>query len=679
MHNTYSAGVVTAYGAAKKAGYTGTYEEFCAEQAQFAQNAQQVREDKEAVEQTVETFEEATVPAAVQAVTDEGTTQVGRVNQAGSSQVESIGEAGTTQVGNVNQAGSTQVAAVNQAGATQIQAVEDKGDEVIESIPADYTQLSEDVDELKNAVNNNESGTLDYMLTDTIDLLKLIPWNKGSYIDNANGNLVTNSRAYYSDYIPVSDLADEFRLVLTSTNFFKYAQYNSSKEYISGLSVGSALDKSYTFSANTAYIRLSVGAWSGSQTISDYCKTISFFVKPKNDVIKHDFIGYSELSFTKDSYISTPAVSTQNVSTTPASLTGCSCFSVACTKGQIFNITGTPRDNSGTRAVMFLNSANTCIYRNDQTTAFNGDEIVAPENGTLVVNMLMSPKPLAYTGFKDLSAKIFANMQDINTIKTATPDAVPEYITNAMSVRQLGTLENAYICLTCDDGAAELESYTIPMLLTKNVPCTFGLWASTSKVGAAQAFNKSVILQSASGISALNSAIEAGCSVAQHGPLEWTEMTAAELNEFFDREATAWEHLGITVKGAICPSHCINNKVRVVAGGRFGVVRSGYHGYLSKSDQQAAVNGDVFAAYSYYCTGPRSNVFGLSSFNTNAVTLSLMKAAVDFAIAQKMILVVYWHDWDLTAEQKSDLEAFIDYAKAQNITFCTLGEIPHLA
>lgn len=158
MHNTYSAGVVTAYGAAKKAGYTGTYEEFCAEQAQFAQNAQQVREDKESVEQTVETFEETTVPAAVQAVTDEGTTQVGRVNQAGATQVESIGSAGTTQVGNVNQAGTTQVAAVNQAGATQIQAVEDKGDEVIESIPQDYSELTAEVDELKNALDYSGIG-----------------------------------------------------------------------------------------------------------------------------------------------------------------------------------------------------------------------------------------------------------------------------------------------------------------------------------------------------------------------------------------------------------------------------------------------------------------------------------------------------------------------------------------
>ena len=185
MHNTYSAGVVTAYGAAKKAGYTGTYEEFCAEQAQFAQNAQQVREDKESVEQTVETFEETTVPAAVQAVTDEGITQVAAVNQAGATQVESIGSAGTTQVGNVNQAGSTQVAAVNQAGATQVQAVEDKGDEVIESIPQDYSELTAEVDELKNALDEiEETGKIRYVLP--VNLLSTSTYKDKTSI-NADG------------------------------------------------------------------------------------------------------------------------------------------------------------------------------------------------------------------------------------------------------------------------------------------------------------------------------------------------------------------------------------------------------------------------------------------------------------------------------------------------------------
>lgn len=49
MATTYSAGVVTAYGAAKQAGYTGTYQEFCEQQANFAQNAATVATNKEAV------------------------------------------------------------------------------------------------------------------------------------------------------------------------------------------------------------------------------------------------------------------------------------------------------------------------------------------------------------------------------------------------------------------------------------------------------------------------------------------------------------------------------------------------------------------------------------------------------------------------------------------------------
>ena len=232
MHNTYSAGVVTAYGAAKKAGYTGTYEEFCAEQAQFAQNAQQVREDKESVEQTVETFEETTVPAAVQAVTDAGTTQVGRVNQAGSSQVESIGEAGTTQVGNVNQAGSTQVAAVNQAGATQTRAVEDKGDAVIESIPEDYTQLSEDVDELKNATSKVTGETRN--LVNLNNLFVGYAWN---------GSVNTTRACAYIPMLGGEEYVISFPTATASrfdaiTAFEKVNISDTTNLYLSGISSG---------------------------------------------------------------------------------------------------------------------------------------------------------------------------------------------------------------------------------------------------------------------------------------------------------------------------------------------------------------------------------------------------------------------------------------------------------
>lgn len=171
MANTYSAGIVTAYGAAKKAGYTGTYEEFCAEQANFGRWAQQVRQDKESVEQTVETFSETTVPAAVQSVTDEGTAQVGRVTNAGTTAVGNVNDAGTTQVGNVNSAGQTQVGNVNDAGttqvgnvqnegATQVQAVEDKGAEVIASIPSDYSDLTAEVDDLTRQLSDVEENKI---------------------------------------------------------------------------------------------------------------------------------------------------------------------------------------------------------------------------------------------------------------------------------------------------------------------------------------------------------------------------------------------------------------------------------------------------------------------------------------------------------------------------------------
>lgn len=145
MAKTYVAGVVTAYGAAVEAGYTGTYEEFCEEQAKFAENAQQVAEDRQAVEAAAATFTEETVPAAQAEITAEGTAQVEAVGNEGETQrglIQTAGEgavasvqaegadqitgitaAGNTQVGNVNTAGSTQIAAVNSAGASIINAL----------------------------------------------------------------------------------------------------------------------------------------------------------------------------------------------------------------------------------------------------------------------------------------------------------------------------------------------------------------------------------------------------------------------------------------------------------------------------------------------------------------------------------------------------------------------------
>lgn len=47
MANRYEAGIATAYGAALRGGYTGTYAEFCAQQAQYAKNAQDMEQSAE--------------------------------------------------------------------------------------------------------------------------------------------------------------------------------------------------------------------------------------------------------------------------------------------------------------------------------------------------------------------------------------------------------------------------------------------------------------------------------------------------------------------------------------------------------------------------------------------------------------------------------------------------------
>ena len=63
MSRTYSAGVVTAYGAAKTGGYTGTYEEFCRQQAEYAENAEAVENAKTAAQEAQEAAEASQVAA----------------------------------------------------------------------------------------------------------------------------------------------------------------------------------------------------------------------------------------------------------------------------------------------------------------------------------------------------------------------------------------------------------------------------------------------------------------------------------------------------------------------------------------------------------------------------------------------------------------------------------------
>ena len=120
---------------------------------------------------------------------------VGAINTARDGALTAIGRAGTTQTGAVNQAGADQVTAVNQAGATQVQAVEDKGDEVLNSIPQDYSDLVDDVDDLSRQLSDETIETV-------VDVGTLVD---GYYVEQATGAFLPYGGWSRTDYIDCSD------------------------------------------------------------------------------------------------------------------------------------------------------------------------------------------------------------------------------------------------------------------------------------------------------------------------------------------------------------------------------------------------------------------------------------------------------------------------------------------
>ena len=143
MAKTYDGGIVTAYGAAVRAGYTGTYEQFCAEQAQFGANAAAVAAAKTAVDsaksqvdQTVNTFTQTTVPNAESSVQSAGTEQIGLVQSAGTAQVQAVEAAGAQQVSGVQTEGASQIHDIEQGALSAIGQINDAENDAVAAVEA---------------------------------------------------------------------------------------------------------------------------------------------------------------------------------------------------------------------------------------------------------------------------------------------------------------------------------------------------------------------------------------------------------------------------------------------------------------------------------------------------------------------------------------------------------------
>lgn len=239
-----------------------------------------------------------------------------------------------------------------------------------------------------------------------------------------------------------------------------------------------------------------------------------------------------------------------------------------------------------------------------------------------------------------------------------------ESIVGALSYRPLGQLSKPYICLVSDDGDEDLITYTLPMIYNKDVPCTFAVMSNS------EVFTSS---SAESNIAALSSAIsDHGCALAQHGSTNWTEYGEEDLCKYFDLEDAYFESIGLTCKSAACPSHMTSKTIAVLAGGRYGVCRSGLNGIAADAITELP---ELVVAYNRYTCGPRTNMFALSSQNLGNLSSSDAQTAMDYAIAHNGLVIFYFHENSLDASKKAVVEGAIDYAKAHNMTFITLDEV----
>jgi len=137
----YSAGIVTAYGSAKRAGYTGSYEDFCRQQAQYAQNASAVEQAKQTAVSSAQVADRAKQDAQT------ASTQAQSASQSAQGSAQSAGQSAQDAQTAKNNAQTYAQSASQSAGSAQQSA--QTAQDVLESIPKNYSDLSKNVDQLK--------------------------------------------------------------------------------------------------------------------------------------------------------------------------------------------------------------------------------------------------------------------------------------------------------------------------------------------------------------------------------------------------------------------------------------------------------------------------------------------------------------------------------------------------
>lgn len=326
----------------------------------------------------------------------------------------------------------------------------------------------------------------------------------------------------------------------------------------------------------------------------------------------------------------------------------------------------TVKCNSGYRyQVWWYNEDDTYISR---TPAFLSDADEYTVSAGMHFRLFVTLNP-AQTGvvvpIDTFAENVFIRTQvsdRVTAIEKEPLSTLPEYIVNTMSYRPVGNLSKGYILLSCDDGTEGLATYTIPMLINKNVPATFGLLMTSPVI------NNETYL--ATVVDAVNNH---GCCVAQHGSgsEQWTILTENALNKYFDDTEALFTEKGIAeIHGAICPGGTVadtNTLVQAVAGGRFGAVFSG------------GLQGELKYG-SYSAVGARTNIYAMARFSAIRFTQETYQDAINDAFDNHYILCPFWHDYEVVnnAQYQAVIEGLIDYAKAKGLIFITMADLPNI-
>ena len=704
-------GAVSAYAYAVEKGYTGTEAEFAELMADYAEVGQRA---EDAANSALESKTAAQTAA---------TTATNKASEAATSAQTATTKAGeaTTAAGTATTAKNDAVAAKTAAETAQGKAEDAQAaaERVAESIPSDYSQLSEDVSDLKEGLNAIED------VPTILNLQKEIgrPFFTGDRSERYDYSVSQATLVVMASEVlrgVIADVTDKGTITITKDVTSRFLITTFSEMPVVGstglrfVDAGRVGNYTLTLDSNEKYLLIDIyhntnDASLDWETVKNSVAIVSSTAEvtysARLDEMESDIAEIKEIvpeaSESAESVKSINAILDVGESVDIPFFTGdmsgdyqmavnASTLAVVSSStlyGVVANVKGkgtiTVTKNASSR-FMLATFANvpivgaTALRYFDQSGQTSYELTIADgENYLLVLyyrttgdsaldretikNSVSIKSSTVPTKYSERLDGIEENVDVALSVIYAPLTALPSYVLNSLAYKPLGTLTEGYILMSFDDGLAELATYTIPTLIAKGVKGTFGLFSTCACLT-----NDTYL---ATVLDAVNNH---DCCVAQHGAYSFGRYTEKGLADFFEAEATAMSAKGISnIYGAICPGETgyedTSTLIQAVAGGRFGAVFSGgLHGEIAYGE--------------YSASGSRTNMYAMPRQSGIRLTEASYKTAIDYAFDNHLVFAPFWHDVAFTndASRKAIFEGMIDYALSKGLTFITMEDLPNI-